>query len=242
VDLPFYHGDAGLEFAYTYSDQFGGTKATASEGGALLNSFHLGEKVSFEFSPTLSYGLQVDTSYNAGGGSSDFYVLSFGPFLRGHITPLLEVDAGVGPLLSAGPAGKTPQYYAFLEVRHQLSRLFQILEGVSHDSEFSSGLGLTQNNNVHLTAQATLTRQFTVTVGPYVNFGTVVTGELPGSYTQYGVEVDSRFRFSRHLSADISYRFSKRDSGGTTGEVTAAGVTTGRYTQSLFSVSVRYAF
>ena len=232
VDLPFYRGVAGLEFAYTYSDNLSSSVPTGSAGGGLLNSLHLGGKVSFELTPTLSYGLEVNTSYNAGGGASDFYVFSAGPFLKGHITPLLEVDAGVGPLLSAGPAGQPPEYYAFLEVRHQLSRIVQVLAGISHDSIFSSGLGVTQDNNIHLRAQALLTRNLTVTVGPYVNFGTVVSGELPGAFTQYGVTADSVFRFNKHLSAALAYRFVKRE-----GDQSAD-----RYTQNLVSVSLNYGF
>ena len=166
VDLPLYHADFGLSFAYTYSDQLGGTSAWPRttggvEGGVVLNSFHLGSKISFQFSPNLSYGLTANASYNAGDGPFDFFAFSFGPFIRGNITRLLEVDAGIGPLLTAGPAGEPPQYYGFLAVRYHPNRLLQILAGIDHDTEFSSGLGVTQNNNVHLTVQASLTRQLT---------------------------------------------------------------------------------
>ncbi len=221
-----------MTFSYTYSDQLGGTPVTGQEGGVLLNSFHLGSKLSFDLSPTLSYGVEINATYNSGDGSNDFAVFSIGPFIRGHITPLLEVDAGIGPLLSGGPAGEPPQYYAFLEIRHHISRVLQILAGVIHDSEFSSGLGVAQNNNVYLTAQASLTRRWTVTVGPYVNFGSVITGFLPGSYTQVGVTAESEYRFSPRLTADISYRFVKRS-----GEVES-----GSYTQNVVSVGLNYHF
>ena len=124
---------------------------------------------------------------------------------------------GIGPLLSAGPAGEPPQYYGFLAVRYQLSRLLQLLAGVDHDTEFSSGLGVTQNNNVRLSVEASLTRRWTFTVGPYVNFGTVVTGEFPGAYTQIGVTTRLAYMLTKRLSADLSYRFVKRNGGGKTG-------------------------
>jgi hypothetical protein len=246
VDLPLYRADFGLTFSYTYSDQFGGTAVSGTatsggEGGVLRNSFHLGSKMSFQLSPTLSYGLEADATYNAGDGPHDFYVFSIGPFIRGHVTPLLEVDAGIGPLLSAGPAGEPPQYYGLLAVRYQLSRVLQLLAGVDHDTEFSSGLGVTQNTNVRLTVQASLTRQLTVTVGPYVNFGTEITGLFPGSYTQIGVTMDAEYRFTKRLTADLSYRFATRNGEGTTG-TTGAGGTGGSYTQNLVSIGLNYHF
>jgi hypothetical protein len=238
VELPFYHADFGLTFAYTYSDQFGGTAVSSGEGGTLLNSFHLGSKIAFQLSPTLSYGIEANATYNAGDGPFDFYVFSIGPFIRGHITPLLEVDAGIGPLLSAGPAGQPPQYYASLAFRYQFSALLQILAAIDHDSEFSSGLGVTENNNVRLSIQAKVNPRWTITAGPYVNFGTVIVGEFPGSYTQIGITTESVYRFTKRLSADISYRFARRNGGGAGG----SGGSEGSYTQNLLSVSLNYGF
>jgi hypothetical protein len=241
VDLPLYRADLGLTLSYTYSDQFGGTAVSGAEGGVLLNSFHLGSHMSFQYSPTLSYGVEVNATYNSGDGPFDFYVFSMGPFIRGHITRLLEVDAGIGPLLSAGPAGEPPQYYGFLALRYHLSPLLQLLAGVDHDAEFSSGLGVSQNNNVRLTVQANLTRQWIVTVGPYVNFGTVITGEFPGAYTQIGVTTESIYRFTKRLNVDITYRFAKRNGGG--GGVSGGpGVSGESYTQNLLSVGLNYGF
>jgi hypothetical protein len=244
VDLPLYRADFNLTLSYTYSDQFGGTAGTAftsSEGGVLLNSFHLGSKIAFQLSPTLSYGLELNATYNSGDGPNDFYVFSMGPFIRGHITPLVEVDAGIGPLLSAGPAGEPPQYYAFLALRYQFSALLQILAGIDHDSEFSSGLGVTQNNNIRLSVQATFNPRWTFTAGPYVNFGTVITGEFPGPYTQIGVTAESIYRFTKRWSADISYRFAKRNGEGAGGAV-ASGGSGATYTQNLVSISLSYGF
>ena len=232
VELPLYHADLSLTLSYTYSDQFGGTSVSGTEGGVLLNSFHLGTRLSFQWSPTLSYGLGADATYNAGDGPADFYVFSIGPFIRGHITRLLEVDAGIGPLLSAGPAGEPPQYFGFLAFRYHLSALVQLIASVDHDTEFSSGLGVTQNNNVRLGVQASLAPRWTLTAGPFVNFGTVVTGALPGAYTQIGVSTESVYRFTKRLTGDISYRFARRN-----GEGPGAS-----YSQNLFSVGLNYHF
>ncbi|MGA7125694.1 MAG: hypothetical protein WBZ19_05275 [Chthoniobacterales bacterium] len=257
VELPLYRADFGLTFSYTYSDQFGGTSGgtsvSASEGGVLLNSFHLGSKIAFQLSPSLGYGLEVNATYNAGDGPADFYAFSMGPFIRGHITHLVELDASIGPLLTAGPAGGPPGYYATLAIRYQLSRLLQLLAGVDHDSEFSSGLGVTQNNNLRLSVEANVTRRCVITVGPYINFGTVITGELPGQYTQVGVSTQVAYLFTKRLSANISYRFTKRngqvatESGvsGVFGGSALSGVFPGSgqsYTQNQVSVAFNYNF
>lgn len=237
VVWPLYKVDVSLSLDYTYSDVFGGTDNSFNTlnngtGGSVLNSFHAGSRVAFEITPELSAGPEINATYNAGGGGNDFDVLSVGGFLRGHLTRLIEVDCGIGVLMLGGPAGGPPGYYAYLSVRHELSRTFQIIAAVNHDSEFSIGLGVTQNNNVHLTAEAKLTRKWIVTVGPELNFGTVITGFLPGRYTQYGITADSAFKLNERWTADINYRFAKRD-GSQPG---------GSYTQNLVTFTLNYGF
>jgi|SRR5580692_8419758 hypothetical protein len=243
--------DFSLEFDYTYSDTLGGSgSASASniseqEGGVLRNSFHLGSRLGFEALPNLSYGLQADASHNAGGGSNDFNVLSGGGFLRGHVTSLLAVDAGAGILVGSGSGVGGPGYYAYISARHEFSHTFRMLLGISHDTEFSSGLGLSTENDFHFTAEVDLSRRWTVSVGPFLNFGNEIIGVLPGSYTQYGIAADSSFALSKRLVAAISYRFAKREGEGQEGQ---AGVNvnqnggSGSYTQNLFSFTLTYRF
>jgi hypothetical protein len=232
---PLHPVELGLAFDYTYSDVLsgGGGIGTAAPGvEGQRNSFRLGGTLGFEISPSLSYGLEVNATTNSGSNSPDINSFSVGPFIRGHLTSLIEADCGVGVLLIDAPGISPTQYYAYLSVRHQLSQISQVLLGISHDFEFSTGLDVTENNNFHLRGQVNLTRQWMVTVGPFVNFGRVISGFTPGSYTQYGVSVDSIFRFSNRLSADIGYRFTQRDS----------GVALGKYTQNVVNISVSYAF
>jgi len=232
-----------LELDYTYSDNLSGTSLSTQQGGDLRNSLHLGSRVGIEAGPVLSYGLEGNASYNTGAGADDTNVLSGGVFLRGHLTSLLAVDAGIGILATSGPGnGGGPSYYAYLSARHEFNRSFRMLLGIAHDSEFSSGLSLSESNNFHLTAQADLTRRWSISVSPFVNFGTVITGQLPGAYTQYGFSVDSGYALSRHLSATFSYRFAKRDGdGGSTNGSSSNGVSS-NYTQNLFSISLTYRF
>jgi hypothetical protein len=231
------HVDFELEFDYTYSDNLSGTSLPTQQGGDLRNSLHLGSRLGIEVGPTLSYGLEGNASYNAGAGANDITVLSGGVFVRGHLTSLLAVDASVGVLAGSGPGVGGPGYYARLSARHEFSRTFRMLLGISHDSGFSSGVGVSEINDFHLTAQADLSRRWTVSVGPFLNFGSVITGELPGSYTQYGITVDSSYALSKHLSAAVSYRFAKRDGDGGSSNGGSAN-----YTQNLFSFSLTYRF
>jgi hypothetical protein len=231
------HVDLELEFDYTYSDTLSGSNVSAQEGGVLRNSLHLGSRLGIEAGPTLSYGLEGNASYNTGAGADDTNVLSGGVFLRGHLTSLLAVDAAVGVLVGSGPGAGGPGYYASLSARHEFSQTFRMLLGIIHDFEFSSGLGVSESNNFHLTAQADLTRRWSVSVGPFLNFGSVITGELPGAYTQYGVTVDSSYSLSKKLSAGISYRLAKRD-----GDGAPAKGESPNYTQNLFTVSLTYRF
>ena len=235
------HVDLELEFDYTYSDNLSGSTVSTQGGGDLRNSLHLGSRVGIEAGPTLSYGLAGDASYNTGAGANDTNVLSGGVFLRGHLTSLLAVDAGVGVLAGSGPGAGGPGYYAYLSARHEFSRSFRLLLGITHDSEFSSGLGVSESNNFRLTAQADLTRRWSVSASPFLNFGSVITGELPGAYTQYGFTVDSSYALSKHLSAAVNYRFAKRDGDGGSTKGVSAGESP-NYTQNLFSVSLNYRF
>lgn len=233
--------DLGVGFAYTYSDTLGGTTGTtasSSQGGVLRNSLDLGSKLSFPLYANLNYGIDLNLTDNTGDARFDFYSFSFGPFIQGNLTRLIEIDAGIGPLLTAGPAGRKPEYYAFLGFRYLPNPLVSILGGVDHDIEFSSGLGVTENTKVRLSVQATPTRKLTLTVSPYVNFGSVITGQFPGSYTQVGFEADAEYRLGKRLSVELDYRFTERNGAGSSG----GSGTGGSYTQNLISLSLNYRF
>jgi hypothetical protein len=236
------HVDLELEFDYTYSDNLSGSTVSTQEGGDLRNSLHLGTRLGIEAGPTLSYGLEGNASHNTGAGADDTNVLSGGVFLRGHLTSLLAVDAAVGVLVGSGPGTGGPGYYARLSARHEFSHTFRMLLAITHDFEFSSGLSVSESNNFNLTAQADLTRRWSVSVGPFLNFGSVITGELPGAYTQYGVTVDSSYALSKKLSAGISYRLAKRDGNGESVKGQSASGQSPNYTQNLFSISLTYRF
>ncbi|MBV8814737.1 MAG: outer membrane beta-barrel protein, partial [Verrucomicrobia bacterium] len=72
----------------------------------------------------------------------------------------------------------------------------------------------------------------TISASPFLDFGDVITGTLPGRYTQYGASLDSTYFLSRHISFGINYRYVKRDGSG-------PGTS---YKQNLVGISVKYQF
>jgi hypothetical protein len=242
ASVPLYRAQVGFELDYTYSDilgiggtgvsGIGGSGIAASEAAIVRNSLHVGGNFGFEIAPSLTLGVELNASHNTGAGSFDTNVISGGGFLRGNLTRLIEVDIGAGVLIGQGPVVDQPQYYVYLTARHQISRNLQLLVGASHDVDFSSGDGIALNNSFNIGAQLQASRRWTVEVSPFINFGDVIAGTVPGRYTQYGVTVDSLYQLSGHISIDLNYRYAKRE-----GEGQSAS-----YGQNLYSVSVKYVF
>lgn len=246
--VPLYRAQAGLELDYTYNGILGGGGvASPQAGGAVAsqqaafikNSLHVGGNFGFEIAPSLTLGVEVNGSHNTGAGSLDTNVISGGGFLRGQLTRLIEVDTGAGILIGEGPGVDQPQYYVYLSARHRVSRNLQILVGISRDIEFSSGQGSSVNNGFQIAAQLSASRRWRIGASPFVNFGDVITGTLPGRYTQYGVTLDSSYLLSQHISIDLNYRYVKREGEGSSG---SGGGSSGSYTQNLFGFAVTYKF
>jgi hypothetical protein len=232
ASVPLYRAQAGLELDYTYSDILGASGAASQEAAFIRNSLHLGGDFGFEIAPFLTAGVEMNATHNTGAGSLDTNVLSGGGFLRGRLTRLIEVDTGAGILTGEGRGIGQPQYYAYLSARHRVSRNLQLLVGASRDVGFSSGEGVSLNTNFHIGAQLNASGRWTIGASPFVNFGDVITGTLPGNYTQYGVTLDSSYLLSPYISIDLSYRYVKREGEGPSSS----------YTQNQFGFAVKYKF
>jgi hypothetical protein len=176
--------------------------------------------------------VELNASHNTGAGPLDTNVISAGAFLRGNLTRLIEVDTGAGPLIGEGPGVDQPLYYVYLSARHQISRNLQVRVGASHDVDFSSGAGVALDNSFYIAAQLKASRRWTLEVSPFVNFGDVITGTLPGNFTQYGVTVDSSYLLSGHISIDLNYRYAKREGEGQSGS----------FVQNLVGFAIKYEF
>lgn len=232
ASVPLYRAQAGVELDYTYNEILGASGVTSQEGGLVRNSLHVGGNFGFEIAPSLTLGVELNASHNTGAGSFDTNVISGGGFLRGKLTRLIEVDSGAGILIGQGPGVDQPQYYVYLSARHQISRNLQVLLGAVHDVGLSSGEGVSLDNSFYIATQLQASRRWTVEVGPFVNFGDVITGTLPGRYTQYGVTVNTLYLLSGHFSIDLNYRYVRREGDGGSSS----------YTQNLFGLAVRYEF
>jgi hypothetical protein len=232
ASVPLYRAQAGVELDYTYNEILGASGVTSQEGGLVRNSLHVGGNFGFEIAPSLTLGVELNASHNTGAGSFDTNVISGGGFLRGKLTRLIEVDSGAGILIGQGPGVDQPQYYVYLSARHQISRNLQVLLGAVHDVGLSSGEGVSLDNSFYIATQLQASRRWTVEVGPFVNFGDVITGTLPGRYTQYGVTVNTLYLLSGHFSIGLNYRYVRREGDGGSSS----------YTQNLFGLAVRYEF
>jgi hypothetical protein len=239
-----------------------GTTSTSSFGqGTVRNTLRLGASLGYAFSSFVSGGSEfvAATNYGAGSsggqpessgpflmtggvefnattsygaGSNDVQSVSVGPFLKGSLTRLIQIDTGVGLLLLSAPLFNPTQFYAYFSLRYQITPISQLVAGVSHDVDFSSGLNITKNNNFHLDLRTEPIRRLVLTLGPFVNFGETQSGSQLDSFTQYGISVESRFQLSRQLGANFSYRFAWRD----------GQQVTDRYTQNVFGMSLEYKF
>jgi hypothetical protein len=235
ASVPLYPLDLGLEFDYTYSSTLGSTNASgtsSSGGGGIRNSFRLGATLGLGITSFASCGIEFNGTTNYGAGANDIDALSVGPFLRGRLTRLIEVDSGIGPLLEGPQSLSQTAYYAYLSVRYEITPISELIAGISHDVNFSAGLNITENNNFHLVLRTSAARRWTLFLAPFLNFGTAESGLLLGPYTQYGVDIRSSFHLSAHLIANIQYRFVKRDS----------GEANGRYQQNTIGLSIGYGF
>ena len=234
--VPLSHAEAGLEFDYTYSTVLGGSGSTNAlsrqQVATIPNSFHLGGTFGYEVAPSLLFGPEVNATYNSGADGNDFNTLSGGGFLRGHLTHLIDVDAGAGILLGEGRGVGKPEYYAYLSAHHQLSPILQALVGISRDVQFSAGQGVNLNNDFHVSVQLNASARWIISASPFLDFGDVITGTFPGRYTQYGASLDSTYFLSRHISVGINYRYVKRDGSG-------PGAS---YKQNLVGISMKYQF
>jgi hypothetical protein len=232
ASVPLYRAQAGLELDYTYNDILGSSGVGSQQAAFIRNSLHLGGNFGFEIAPYLTAGVETNATHNTGAGSLDTNSLSGGGFLRGRLTRLIDVDTGAGILTGEGRGVGKPEYYAYLSARHQVSRNLQLLVGISRDVGFSSGQGVSLNNEFHIGARLNASRRWVIGASPFVNFGDVITGTLPGRYTQYGMVADSSYLLSGNISIDLNYRYVKREGEGPSGS----------YTQNLVGFAVTYKF
>jgi hypothetical protein len=229
VVVPLHDASFGTEFDYTYRDNLSG--ATFDAGALYRHSLRLGANYSINFSPLLRYGIEASATDNLGSGNApNVRTFSIGPFVRGQVSRLVDVDLGAGLTLT-NLSAINPTYYVTVRLRHQVFRTFQYLLGYVHDIDISTGSSISEVNDFYLAGRLDILPVWAVSAGPFLNLGHIVT-PVTRNYTQWGVGAASVFKLSKNFNFDIYYRYVFRDSD--------AGV--GHYKQNLVSFELSYVF
>ena len=228
--LPLHDASLGMEFDYIFRDNLSGDTGDATV--FYRNSFGLTGYYAIQSSPVLQYGIEATGTDNLGARNTpDIQTFSTGPFLRGRLTRLIDVDLGVGLTLVSMPELGPATYYVELNVRHEVSRIFQYYLGFTHDIDVSTGSSISRSNTTYIEGRLELHPNWAITAGPFFNWGHIVT---PGvsDYTQWGITLATTVKLRKNLNLDIGYRYVLRD----------ANTGGGHYKQNAFSCELSYVF
>jgi len=225
---------------YTYNNQSGSTAqgVTNPTTSGTSNTYRLTPSVGFHFNPFVLYGVNASltrTQGSGGGntnGSSTVSSLNVGPFFRGRLSPLTDVDLAAGASLFDTKPSLAPTYYYSVVIRHQLNRNLQVIFSSSHDLVLSTGTDLIEETIFRLGAQVNLTRFVTFVGAPFYNFGDEKTGPTQGNFKQYGVELGLSWRPHRRWQTGITYNYIRRNG------INAAD----SYIQNTVALEVSYRF
>ena len=232
---------------YSYNNE-SGTNAqgqTSGSSSGTRNTFRVGSSLGFRWTPTVLYGIETSLSRTNGssarvrGVSSNVNSINLGPFIRGEITRLTDVDFGVGATLLDAKPSVPPTCYVLAAVRHQFNRNFQLILSGSHELIFTTGADITEEYTFQAAAQLDLTRFITFTATPFLLLGDSKngsnqfnTGNIRGNFKEYVIEASLRWRPRRRLSTAVTYDFRRRD----------AETATGSYSQNTISFEINYVF
>jgi hypothetical protein len=208
-----------LKGDYTYNDQSGSTAqgVTNPSTSGISNSYRLTPSVGFHFNPLVLYGINASLTRTEGSGGGNtsgttrVSSLNVGPFFRGQLSRLTDVDLEAGVSLFDTQPSIAPTYYYSVVIRHQLIRNLQFIFSSSHDLVLTTGTDLTEETTFRLGAQVNLTRFITFVGAPLYNFGDEKTGPRQGNFKQYGVQLGLSWRPHRRWLTGISYNFIRRN-------------------------------
>ncbi len=234
---------------YSYNNE-SGTNAqgqTSGSSSGTRNTFRVGSSLGFRWTPTVLYGIETSLSRTNGssagvtGVSSNVNSINLGPFIRGAITRLTDVDFGVGATLLDAKPSVPPTCYVLAAVRHQFNRNFQLILSGSHELIFTTGADITEEYTLQAAAQLDLTRFITFTANPNLIVGdsrippnqvNFQNGTIGGNFKEYAIGASLLWKPRRHLSATVSYDFRRRD----------AEVANGSYSQNRILFQINYVF
>jgi len=195
---------------YSYNNE-SGTNAqgqTAGSSNGSRNTFRVGSSLGFRWSPTFLYGIETSLSRTNGssagvrGVSSNVNSINLGPFIRGEITRLTDIDFGVGATLLDAKPSIPPTCYLLAAVRHQFNRNFQLILSGSHELIFTTGADITEEYTFQAATQVNLTRFITFTANPNLILGdsriapnqiNFQNGNIGGNFKEYAIGASLRW-------------------------------------------------
>jgi hypothetical protein len=203
---------------YTYNQQSGSTAqgVTNPTTSGTSNTYRITPAVGFHLNPSILYGVNASLTGTEGSGgsnasgSSRVSSLNVGPFFRGKLSPLTDVDLAAGASLFDTQPSIAPTYYYSVVIRHQLNPNLQVIFSSFHDLILTTGTDLTEETTFGLGAQVNLTRFITFVGSPFYNFGNEKTGPTQGNFKQYGVGLALNWRPHRRWLTSITYNYIRR--------------------------------
>jgi opacity protein-like surface antigen len=236
---------------YTYDNESGtnvqGQNTSGTTGSR--GTFRVTPAVTFQWSPTITYGLTATGSRSSGVHEANVSTLSFGPFIKGKLSRDFEFDLNGGYTLIDTKPSVSPDYYLSAAIRYQVKRYWQLLLSASHDTIFTTGTGLTESNDFKLGTQFGVTRNITFSASAFYNFGNVeTTGNQAtintgfnqvGPYTQFGFEAGLVWKPRKRWSTSLTYNYVNQRSSPTLGSVATFS---NSYIQNTISLGISYDF
>ena len=228
---------------YTYNNQSGSNiqGQTNPSSSGTRNTFRVESSVGFHWSPTLLYGIEDSISRTSGSsqgtGSGNVNSLNVGPFIRGQLSRLTDLDFACGATLLDAKPSVPPTFYLSAILRHQFSRNFQVILAGSHDLFFNTGASLTEEYVLRGGAQFNLTRFITFYATPSLLLGDSKNGSntngfVRGNFKEYTIEAGLGWTPHKHLTTALKYDFRRRD----------AESATSSYSQNTISFDITYTF
>jgi hypothetical protein len=237
VEWLLHNATVSLGFLWTYTNQSTSGSIAANTSSSVRavsgerNDYRIPAALIFNFSPTVFYGVDTTAIKSTAPGFSDANAVNVGAFVRGYLTRLVDVDFHAGVYYI--DAGSVPpvDWDLSVSIRDQINRSLQAYLSFVRDISFGVGNQLSDLNSFYFGAAYNLTRHWTISSQPFVNFGHTF-GFGGEHFTQYGFQVGSDLKLSKRWTGSITYRLVRRDS----------NLLNRSYTQNQVSCSINYAF
>jgi hypothetical protein len=211
-------GDWVLQAGYAHFNYFSLTKGYEYLNRASEQFFG---RAGYALAGETRAGLEASGSMSAYDQSwrSDFYSVSFGPFLEWSITEAVQVTARGGyveyisePNAYAPPPGNVNSYYFGIEASHQITEhLSQRLGGI-RDVQVGTTSAYLEQLTVHYDLRWAFTDFAQLSAGVTYEHGQEPRNQFVEEYDRLGFSIGLSYQLTQRLSSTLAYRYARRDS------------------------------